>query len=182
VKGVNESVSPAHGGLLFPSDASPETVAALVIETLRDRDALRSRSATAAAHVRSTFSLDCMARSYLQIYGRRDFGRIGTVRTRMRARRRLTPVFHLPEYLEHRWGVGNRQLEVARELARTREWRLAAAAARASVRAAPTLYLKPGRLLTFVGLELRALTARRTRRASPEAGVAEDRHASALRF
>ncbi|HET7619634.1 MAG TPA: glycosyltransferase family 4 protein [Gemmatimonadaceae bacterium] len=182
VNGVNESVSPEHGGLLFPSDASPDAAAALVIETLRDRDALQRRGAAAAAHVRNTFSLECMARSYLQIYGRRDFGRVGTLRSRMRARRRLTPVFHTPEYLEHRWGVGDRQLEVARELARSRDWRLAAAAARASIRAAPTLYLKPGRLLTLVGLELRARTAPRTRRTPPDSGVAEDRRASVLRF
>lgn len=159
VRGNNECVSPRHGGLLYPFEQRPEDAAATVIAMLQDRESLRTRRRRAAGYVRDTFSVEQMATQYLGVYTSAPYPVSATVRARLRARLRCSPVLHWGAYLEQRWGVGHLQFEASRELARGGEWDLAARAARASLRTSPTLYVKPHRLSHLLRTQLRGVVA-----------------------
>jgi glycosyltransferase involved in cell wall biosynthesis len=146
VLGINECVSAAQGGVLYPFEMPAEALAALVVQTIADRAAVRDRQHAAASHVKAHFSLERMAERYLAVYRDAPFPAAGTTRARVRARARFSPVLQPGGYVAWRWGVGERQYDVSKELAGGGQWPLAAAAARASLRAAPTMYLKPARL------------------------------------
>ena len=154
VAGVNESVSPQHGGVLYPGDIAPADLAALVAATVRDRrhtDALRER---ASEFVREHFSREEMARQYLRIYREAPFGPAGGALERARRRLRLSPFFNWNAYLEQRWGVGQKQYSASREFLTRGERRLSAAAAREAIRTSPTLYMRPGRLAHLISTSL----------------------------
>jgi glycosyltransferase involved in cell wall biosynthesis len=154
--GVNESVSPSHGGVLYPRDIAPTALAALIAVTLRDRrhaDALRQR---ASEFVREQFSRAEMTRQYLAIYCDAPFGPPGSALERARRRLRLSPLFNWNAYLEQRWGVGQKQYSASREFFRRGERRLSAAAAREAIRTSPTLYMRPGRLAHLISTSLLA--------------------------
>ena len=146
VRGNDECVSPAHGGVLFDYTQEPEAAAALVIDTLRDRDALRARQQQLAAYVRAAFSVERMAERYLDIYRAAPCRTTGDLMSRLRARLRLSPLLNWRNYLDQRWGVGQEQFLSSQELAGHGEWRLAAGVARASLRTSPTMFVKPRRL------------------------------------
>ncbi len=150
VLGINECVSPDVGGVLYPFEMSPDALAQLAIDTLQDRDGVRSRQQTVAAHVQAHFSLGRMAARYLAIYREAPYPATGTLVARTRARLRLSPLVHQHAYLEWRWGVGDRQYATSQELAGHGEWPLAAAAARASLRTAPTIYAHPARFAHLI--------------------------------
>jgi glycosyltransferase involved in cell wall biosynthesis len=155
VRGNDECVFSAHGGLLFPYETAPADAAALVIDMLRDRAAMQRRRTEAAAFVRQAFSVERMAARYVEIYRSAPSQAASGVFTRMRARMRLSPVLHWREYLDHRWSVGREQFASSQELARRGEWGLAARAARASLSTSPTLYAKPHRLAHLLKAHLR---------------------------
>jgi glycosyltransferase involved in cell wall biosynthesis len=150
VPGSSECVSPAHGGLRYPLDIDPGWVARLVIASVSDRAQHRARQSATADHVRRQFSVDRMARQYLELYmglsGRLTLPR----RTRVSARRRLSPLLHWRAYATQRLGVGYAQLESSRALAHEGKWKLAAAAGLAALRTSPTMFLKPRRLAHLV--------------------------------
>lgn len=162
VVGVNECVSPVHGGVLYPLETRSDNLATLAIDSLRDRDAVRQRQHEAAAHVRQHFSLERMAAQYLRIYEESPYRVTGGVPGRLRALVRQSPLLDWKRYVERRWGVAHEQYATSRELAERGEWRLAAAAVRASIRVGPTLYLKPGRLAHVAGALWRSNRANRS--------------------
>jgi glycosyltransferase involved in cell wall biosynthesis len=152
VRGNNESVSPQHGGLLFPLPMSGDAVAQLVAQALTDKAGLAARQAAARTFVQTHFSLDRMVERYLQLYGRSanaDASQL-PLRERMRARLRLSPMPHWDRYVQHRLGVGYTQFDASTELAGQGDWRLAAAATAAALRTSPTIFLKPARLARLV--------------------------------
>ena len=155
VPGVNEAVSHDHGGVLYPFDSPADDLASLIIAVLRDEPGMRRRQAEAAAYVREHFSLTRMAERYLRIYEEAPYVATGERAARVRARRRLSPVWHYRDYLDQRWGVGDLQYEASRTLARDGFGRLAAGAARAALRTSPTLFVKPERLAHLVKVHLR---------------------------
>ena len=155
VRGNDECVSEAHGGVLFPFGSSGEEAAGIVVALLNDRDRLRARRVEATEYVRRTFSLDGMARRYVEIYQAAPYPATSNLVARLRARMRLSPLLHWREYLDQRWGVGEEQFQSSRELAGHGEWGLAARAALASLCTSPTLYVKPRRLAHLLRAHLR---------------------------
>jgi glycosyltransferase involved in cell wall biosynthesis len=152
VRGVNECVSRDHGGVLYPLAMSAAELAEFVIGTLTDREQVRARQERASRHVRAHFSLQRMAEDYVRIYRDCPYTPVNGLRRRLR----LSPVLHHRAYMGRRYGVGHRQYEVSQDLGRAGDWRLAAAAARASFRVAPTLYLRPGRLAHLLRAQWRS--------------------------
>ena len=178
VRGNNECISPRHG-LLYSFEQSPEDTAAAIVGMLQDADAARMRGRDAAVYVRDAFSIGRMARHYLDIYANAPYRSSATVRSRLRARWRCSPVLHWRAYLEQRWSVGHLQLEASRELSGLGDWALSARAARASWRTSPTLFLKPSRLSRLLIAQLRGgaaahLLLSRTRLTDPR--TAETHH------
>lgn len=146
VAGINEAVSPTHGGTLYPFDMAADDVGRLILSMLADPDRVRQRQRLAAEHVKSNFSLERMAASYLRIYKDAPFAAAGPLGARVRGRLRLSPLVDWKGYLEQRWGVGHRQYQASSELLAAGDQPLAAAAARASFKTTPTLALHPQRL------------------------------------
>jgi hypothetical protein len=149
VAGVNECVSTGHGGVLFPSDIAASALADQVTALLRDRDDVRRRQRLCRDYVRTTFSLEQMAKRYLKIYSDVPVA-TDPLATCLRAIGRALSVVNSHDYVRQRWGVGFRQYEVALELAAAGEWPIARAAARAALEVAPTLYWRPRRLATLL--------------------------------
>lgn len=145
VRGVNECVDPASGGILYPPDSPPELLASTVIETLRDAKGARRRGAASARFVQENFSLERMADDYLRVYevalGAKPNGWSG-----LAARLQLSPVFNWKNYVAHRWGPGRCQYEASRQLAELGDWTLASVAARAALLMSPTIFVRPERL------------------------------------
>jgi glycosyltransferase involved in cell wall biosynthesis len=146
IAGTDECVVPEHGGTLYREDEAPDATSARVIEMLANGEATRQMGLRAQTHVRAHFGLERMAEHYLQLYRDAPCAWTGGAHARWRGRLRLSPIGRWPGYREQRWGVGHLQYETSRELAQTGRWRLAAAAARAALRTAPTLFVKPRRL------------------------------------
>lgn len=146
VPGSNECVSPAHGGIRYPLDMDPGWVARLVLATLADRDQVRARQRATAEHVRRQFNVERMVRQYLELYAGLSAPPPLARRSRLRARRRLSPLLHWPAYVTQRLGVGYAQIESSRVLAGEGKWKLAAGAGLAALRTSPTMFLKPRRL------------------------------------
>jgi len=145
VRGVNEVISPAHGGVLFPFDMEAGNLARLVIETVSDKERMRERRRQSFGFAHTTFSAARMAKDYLRIY-EEILRRPRRNLSRTHARFMLAPLANWREYVAHRWSAGQYQYEMSRQLAAHGESRLASAAARASIETCPTLYGKPQRL------------------------------------
>jgi len=146
IPGTDECVFPDHGGTLYREDEDPAATAARIVTMLQDGAATRLRAQRAEAHVRSHFGLDRMAERYLSVYREAPYAWRGTALAKWRGRLRLSPAGSWSGYLDQRWGVGHLQYEASRTLAQSGRWELADVAARASLRTAPTLYLRPQRL------------------------------------
>lgn len=155
VRGVNEAVSPDAGGVLYPFDAPPLAVVALVLDTITNRERLHQCQRAAADRVAAEFGVEHMAAEYVRVYRNAPYPPSGSLLARSRARLRLSPLLHWKSYVEDRWGVGYDQYESARQLEAAGEWRLAAGVLRASVLTCPTLYVKPRRLAHFLRAHLR---------------------------
>jgi glycosyltransferase involved in cell wall biosynthesis len=138
VLGVNECVSADHGGVLYPDDTRDEDLAALVVSTLADQATVRHKQRLAAAYVAEQFSLERLVRDYTTLYTRRSPARAATWSRRGTS------------YRDQRLGVGYRQFEASRELAAAGAWTAAAAAARAALRTAPTMFARPSRLMQLM--------------------------------
>lgn len=164
VRGVNEVVSPGEGGgTLYPPDITPEGLAALVVETIRDADAMRERRAKCVEFVRRHFDLKAMADAYLRVYEevvRRSPPRAAALRTL-----RLLPRWS--HYVERRWTAGASMYEASVSLARQGEAELASALARLVLLNCPTLYARPARLRHLLRLSLRPGSFGRPEAAAP---------------
>jgi glycosyltransferase involved in cell wall biosynthesis len=146
VKGVNESVRPEHGGVLVPFDSPAGPVAEIVIDTLLDSERMKWRREACAKFARENFSAEGMVRGYLSIFREvLETPRAESVAARLRYW--SSPVREWRTYIETRWSVGQSQFETSQNLAVRGEWELAAAAARASARTCPTLYLNRKRFM-----------------------------------
>jgi len=73
VQGVNECVDPLSGGVLYPFDIAPADLAHIVLQTLQDKPQWQARSAACVRLVREKFSLERMARDYVEIYKRSPY-------------------------------------------------------------------------------------------------------------
>lgn len=152
VQGVDECVDPDHGGVLYAIDTPPADVAATITRTLLDRTATGHRQRAASSHVANSFSLQRMADRYLGIY------RTGPRRPEVaRGTRRHSPIQDWRGYVEERLGVGYAQFDAARTLSDRGHYLPGAAALRASVRTAPTMYGHPKRLARAFGTAWRIL-------------------------
>jgi glycosyltransferase involved in cell wall biosynthesis len=174
IDGVNEAVSPDWGGVLYPPHAPAETIAATVRAAIADGDALRARCLRAADSIRGRFAMERMALDYLRIYREAPLASSAASLARVRARLRLSPLLHWSAYVDQRWGVAQRQFEAACELHAGGDAAPAAAAAFASLRTAPTLYVKPRRLARLIQV-MRAPDAGRPRPAWRRAARAPGR-------
>jgi len=158
VRGTNECVVPAHGGVLYPFDMHADKLAALVLETLRKTDEMKWRRSACARYVRQQFGLDRMAQDYLRIYQEAPYRRRGTYMAGVRARRRLSPLRHWDDYVAHRWVVGHRQYDLSEEFAQRGEWQLAKAMARDALVTSPTIYVRPKRIALLLKTHLYSTT------------------------
>jgi glycosyltransferase involved in cell wall biosynthesis len=143
IPGLAECVTPEHGGLRVPLTMDPADVAKTMTSLLGDAAEVRRRRRLAADYAQTRFSAKRMVREYLDAYA--GLPPEEGVSVPKDARRRLSPVWHWPDYLEHRYSVGVQQLETSRRLAQQRQWDLAAGAGLAALRTSPTIFLKPAR-------------------------------------
>lgn len=150
VRGNNEAVFPAQGGVLYPLDMPAEALAALVTGRLQNARLLAADGQRSAEHIRANFSVSRMADQYRALYEGARPRDTRSAAARRHARRRLSPLRDWPAYADYRWGTGDRQLQAARMLLAQDEPRLAAAATRAALSTAPTLFLKPARSLELL--------------------------------
>jgi glycosyltransferase involved in cell wall biosynthesis len=168
VRGVDECVAAEHGGVLYPSEAGDAEIARLIVQTLADAPGAHRRGRAAAGHVASAFSLRRMAEQYVSIYESCPLPALAPLR---RQRRRHSPLLHWRSYVDERLGVGYVQHAAARELARRGDAAGAAAAARASMRTAATMYAHPARLWRLARLLSRRAPPRSSARAAAEPTV-----------
>ena len=145
VKGVRECVSPSHGGVLYPADATAADAADVVLRTVNDRTGLAERQMQAAAHVRDSFSLRAMTDRYLGLYEGDTPQHPETG-----VRRRHSLLFDWGGYVEERLGVGYAQYEASRVLRNAGRQSLARAAADEGAVTAPTMYLHPRRFAHLI--------------------------------
>jgi glycosyltransferase involved in cell wall biosynthesis len=141
VRGINESVDPAHGGVLYPFSTEPERLAELIIQAVSDGNRARQMGHECASYVREQFSLDRMVEQYLEIYRQPSVS--GSLAAS--ARGMLSPFRSWQAYVQDQWAVGHRQYEAAQKLADQGDWNLARIAARTSFVTSPTLYVRPKR-------------------------------------
>jgi glycosyltransferase involved in cell wall biosynthesis len=154
IPGIAECVSPDYGGLRVPLEMSAADVAQAIVALVDDETEVRRRRSLAADYARTRFSAEHMVRKYLDAYAGMPAGEAAAVPKD--ARRRLSPMWHWPDYLEHRYSVGVEQLETSRQLAHRQQWDLAAGAGLAALRTSPTIFLKPARAAHLLGVLLRA--------------------------
>ena len=154
VRGVNEVVDPAHGGVLYPFEIEAEQLADLVRDTVHDTEQMRWRREACARRVREQFSLERMAQDYLRVY-EEALNAEHRHRAGMRVRLWLAPLLNWRDYVERRWTAGHCHYEVARKLAEQEEWGLASSAAWLSLETCPTLYARPGRLAHLLKILVR---------------------------
>lgn len=168
VRGTDECVDPAHGGVLFPDTMDDEAVADLVLDTIRATTEMRSRQEACARHVRSRFSVERMIDEYLDVYTSTPSRAVPGLTARIRRRLNLSPFTNWANYVQVRWSVGALQHEASVELLRRHQFAPAYAAAREALSTAPTLYLRPGRFRHLVRAFLGA--RRRPRADEPSPG------------
>jgi glycosyltransferase involved in cell wall biosynthesis len=160
VAGVNECISPDHGGVLYPIDLPADALGRLVVATLADRRHALERGVRAMQHVRETFSLRRMAEDYLRVYTQPHAPATLAMGARLRGRLRLSPLVNWRGYVGTRAGVGYKQYDTSQALASEGAWRLAAASARAALATGPTIFLRPERLAHLVRAQLRSLSGK----------------------
>src|SRR5262249_20715618 len=131
IRGVNECVIPTYGGVLYSPDASANSVASLVIETIRDLNGMERRRRLCRKHVEERFTLERMARDYLSIYRKTKLPRHRPV-SMMMMQSILSIANGFSEYVQRNWSCAHRQYLASRILADQREWRLASSAVRSS--------------------------------------------------
>jgi glycosyltransferase involved in cell wall biosynthesis len=166
VPGTNECVDPAHGGVLYQSDIETDALAKLVLDTVRADARMAWRRRTCAEYVRERFSAARMAGDYLRIYEESPYPPHGRYVARLRKRLLLSPLRHWDRYVEQRLSVGQREYDVAEQLAQRREWRLARAAAGASFATSPTMYVSPKKAALLANVYLHAAARARARRSA----------------
>jgi glycosyltransferase involved in cell wall biosynthesis len=145
VRGVNEAVDPAHGGLLYAPQTPPESLARTITAALSDADGMRRRREACQAYAATRFGFDRMARDYLRIYEQCPRPRIGGWRGAL-SRARSKSWFNYRGYVRRRWSAGAAQFDAAKALADRGAFDLAYAAAAESVRTCPTLFVRGSRL------------------------------------
>lgn len=154
VRGVNEVVDPAYGGMLYPFEIEPEQLAKLIVDTLRDSEGMKQRRELSARFAREKFSLERMAEEYIKIY-QEALAPSRKPRAAMRARVAFAPIIDWSDYIGRRWTAGLSLYDAARRLSNQGEADLARRVARLSFVTCPSLYLRPRRLAAFLGILLR---------------------------
>ena len=155
VRGVNECIDPEHGGVLYPFEMEARELAALVIETLGDKSEMRKRREACERFAREQFSLERMAREYLEIYeqvlknGSKSFSQAGSLFG-------LMPRLGWRGFIEHCWSGGHSQYLASLKLSEQGEWKLASQAARSALFTCPTLFTRPPRALHLLKTQLRS--------------------------
>jgi len=157
VQGVNECVDPLSGGVLYPFDIAPADLAHIVLQTLQDKPQWQARSAACVRLVREKFSLERMARDYVEIYKRSPYPPLRN-RAGLKARFRLAP-WHWSRYLINRWSLGNEMYELATIQSSRHNWKTASILARAALVTCPTLYLRPKRMAELLRSHARAIAS-----------------------
>jgi glycosyltransferase involved in cell wall biosynthesis len=155
VRGVNECISPEHGGLLYPFEMEAWDLAALIIKTLGDADEMRWRRSACEKFAREEFSLERMTGDYLKVYEKA----LRTPRKSLSMERSLVgvwPRLGWKGYLEQCWSGGHCQYLASQKLAAEGQWRLAEIAARSALSTCPTLFTRPQRAFHFLKTELRS--------------------------
>jgi glycosyltransferase involved in cell wall biosynthesis len=142
VRGVNECVSPQHGGILFRPDLDPTALSGLVRETLADADAMKMRRQASAEYARERFGLDRMATEYASVYAHACARR----RSQSRLRRGRSARIPLREWRRLYWAAAQSQYNAMLDFHRRGQRRLARWAAWESFRTLPTIYLRWSRL------------------------------------
>jgi glycosyltransferase involved in cell wall biosynthesis len=145
VRGVNECVDPNHGGVLYEFDIAPDLLANLVVDVINDHTRMKWRRKACVEYVRERFSIEKVADALLRIYSE-------ALQSKGRHSRDFSKRLHVSplnwrSYVANRWTPGICQYEASRSLARQGEWKLSAAAARASFATCPSLYARPQRLI-----------------------------------
>ncbi|HEX2971489.1 MAG TPA: glycosyltransferase family 4 protein [Tepidisphaeraceae bacterium] len=149
VRGVNECVEAAGGGVLYPFDTKAEELAAIISQTVGDEEGMRWRREACGEFVRQRFSLPRMAEEYLRIYQAKTQGiRSGVSALRMRLRA-AWPIRYRP-YVRRRWAAAHSQYQCFTEFMHKGERRWAKLVASTSVRTCATIYLRPARLKSLV--------------------------------
>lgn len=153
VRGVNECISPEHGGILYPFEIGAEELSALIIKTLGNEDEMRWRRSASEKFAREEFSLERMTGDYLKIYEKA----MRSPRQGFSTERSLFgvwPKLGWKGYLEHCWSGGHCQYLASQKLAAQGEWRLAEIAARSALSSCPTLFTRPQRAFHLLKTEL----------------------------
>lgn len=160
IPGVDELVHEQHGGVLYSPDSDSGELASLIVSVLTDKAGMAWRRQACARYARENFSLERMAQQYLKVYEEAPYPRRKTFAA-VRARLRISPL-NFGFYAAHRWLAGRVLYETSRNLARQRSWDLAAAVMRASLRACPTIYIRPKRVYHLVETFIPMLRVRST--------------------
>jgi len=158
VRGINECVDPANGGVLYPFAMPPQALARVVVDTVSDGSAMAWRRTACAAYMHEQFASTRMAHDYLAIYQGAPDLRHRRYGARLRISRQLWSLRNWNDYVARRWTVGHQQFSVSQQFARRGEWRLAKAAAQDSFFTSPTLYVRPKRLMHLITAHRRART------------------------
>src|SRR5262249_46103530 len=149
VRGVNECLSAAHGGILYPFGLYSDCLAGLVLAALTDGEGMRWRRQACARFIHDRFGLERMARDYLRIYNEAPYTPC----------RQAPPPWSYQAYVGKHWTPGNCLYLASRRLAECRDWLQAARVARASLTTCPTLYLRGRRFAHLLRSQLNGLFA-----------------------
>jgi glycosyltransferase involved in cell wall biosynthesis len=136
VRGVNECVSPEHGGLLYPFGLEPDRLAGLVLAALADGATMDERRKECARYVHERFGEYRMADTYLRIYEEAPDPPCG----------RAPATRSVRDYVDRYWTPGYCLHVASQRLAEAGDWRLAARTARAAMSKCPTLFLRTRRI------------------------------------
>jgi glycosyltransferase involved in cell wall biosynthesis len=150
VRGVNEGVDPQWGGVIYDPDAPADTVARLVLDTLRDKEGMSRRRRACRKFVEQSLTIETMVRQYLRIY-EEVLASPPESNLRWYARLFRSPRKWLDKaFLYEHWVPGHHQFLASQTLSGTGHLRSARAAVLSSLQTCPSLYLRPTRLAHLV--------------------------------
>lgn len=147
VVGINECVSPDHGGVLYQFDIDTKELESLVLNTIYNKE-YQQRGEVCAKYVFEHFNIQRMTLEYLDIYRKVQSTQRNNSRRNMQFRRSLDVFFR--ESFKYRWTEGNSLYQTSQKLAEQGDRKLAAAMARASFKACPSLYIRPERMAHLI--------------------------------
>lgn len=144
VRGINECVSPDHGGVLYSFETDAEQLESLILKTIYNKEEHLQRGILCAEYAREQFNVQRMTQEYLNIY--RQVLKVGDRSSKRKMWFQGAPSISFREYLGYRWTEGYILYQTSQKLANQGFGKLAAAMARASLKACPFLYTRLQRL------------------------------------